>query len=222
MTETLFAWFGAYGSWLVLMGVFLDVVGVIPIPGEVYLLMAGALARTGDVSFLPVVFLGAVGAFSGDLLTFYLGRRRGRGLIDLYCKYTLCSSKCSLKTESFFARFGGLSLLFARFIVGVRTLACPLAGASGMTYRRFAAYDLLGALLWSALFASAGFLFSRQLQALVDWISQVTHSLIPLLLLMLALVIGYRYYRRRRYGPAEEVLPSSMDSSPASSSISAP
>lgn len=77
MTETLFAWFGSYGPWLLLVGVFLDVAGLVPIPGEIYLLIAGHLARTGNLNFLWVVLLGALGAFLGDHVTFYLGRRGG-------------------------------------------------------------------------------------------------------------------------------------------------
>ncbi|MFN3477494.1 MAG: DedA family protein, partial [Candidatus Methylomirabilales bacterium] len=183
-----------------------------------YLLIAGALTRTGNLNFLWVVLLGALGAFLGDHVTFYLGRRGGMGLIDLYCKYTLCSAQCSLKTESFFTRFGGVALLFGRFVVGVRTLACPLAGALGMPYRRFTAYDLLGALLWSVTFTAAGFLFSRQLHALVDGLARATHSIIPILLFIVALLIGYRYYRRWRYGPAEAALPALRGS--ASSGVS--
>lgn len=223
MTETLLTWFATYGLWLVLVGVFLDVAGVVPIPGEVYLLMAGALTWTGELSFLPALLLGAMAASLGDFATFYLGRRGGRGLIAFYCKYTLCSAQCSLKTESFFLRFGGVALVFGRFLVGVRTLACPLAGASGMTYRRFAAYDLPGVLLWSALFTSLGYLFSPQVQALADWVSRVTHSIVPLLFLVVALIIGRRYYRRRRYGPAESVPAVPKDSAPtvvSSSSVS--
>jgi len=221
MTETLFAWFGTYGLWLVLIGVFLDVSGLVPIPGEIYLLIAGALARTGNLTFLGVVLLGALGAVLGDHVTFYLGRKGGKRLIALYCKYTLCSAQCSLTTERFFTRFGKVTLLFGRFVVGVRTLACPLAGASGMPYRRFASYDLLGALLWAALFVSTGFLFSRQLHALVDGIARATHSVLPLLFFIIALLIGYRYYRRWRYGPAEAALSALKGSASSGSSSSA-
>lgn len=203
MTETLFALFKTYGHGLVLTGVFLDVAGLVPIPGEIYLLTAGALARTGDLDLGLVVLLGTFGAFLGDHATFYLGRRGGKRLIELYCKYTLCSARCSLNTERFFGRFGGLTLIFGRFLIGVRTLASPLAGASGMRYRRFAGGDLMGALLWAASFTTVGFLFSRQLREMVRWVEGIAHGFFPLLLLVMALFIGYRCYRRWRYGPAE-------------------
>lgn len=203
MTEPLFALFKAYGHGLVLAGVFLDVVGLVPIPGEIYLLMAGALASTGDLDFRLVVLLGTFGAFLGDHATFYLGRKGGKRLIDLYCEYTLCSARCSQNTERFFGRFGALTLIFGRFLIGVRTLACPLAGASGMRYRRFAGSDLMGALLWAASFASVGFLFSRQLRELVRWVEGIAHGFFPLLFFIMALFIGYRCYRRWRYGPAD-------------------
>lgn len=209
MTETLFAWFGTYGLWVVLVGVFLDVSGLVPIPGEIYLLIAGALVRTGDLDLGLVVLLGTFGAFLGDHATFYLGRRGGKRLINLYCKYTLCSAQCSQNTERFFARFGGLTLIVSRFLIGVRTLASPLAGASGMRYRRFAASDMMGALLWTASFASVGFLFSRQLRDLVRWVEGIAHGLVPLYLVLMGLFIGYRYYRRWRYGPAEATFSSS-------------
>lgn len=206
MAEALFALFKAYGHGLVLVGVFLDVAGLVPIPGEIYLLMAGALAWTGDLDLRLVVLLGTFGAFLGDHATFYIGRRGGKRLIDLYCKYTLCSAQCSLNTVRFFSRFGGLTLIFSRFLIGVRTLACPLAGASGMRYRRFAGSDLMGALLWAASFTSVGFLFSRQLRELVRWVEGIAHGFVPLLFFVIAFFIGYRSYRRWRYGPAEAVL----------------
>lgn len=221
MTETLFALFKAYGHGLVLAGVFLDVSGLVPIPGEIYLLMGGALAWTGDLDFRLVVLLGTFGAFLGDHATFYLGRRGGKRLIDLYCKYTLCSARCSLNTARFFSRFGGLTLIFGRFLIGVRTLACPLAGASGMRYRRFAGSDLMGALLWAASFTSVGFLFSRQLRELVRGVERITHSFVPPLLLVMAVFIGYRYYRRWRYGPAEPALPvAQAERAPSEPSVS--
>jgi len=75
-----------------------------------------------------------------------------------------------------------------------------------MQYRRFAGSDLTGALLWAATFASVGFLFSRELRELVRWVERLSHGLLPFFLFIAILVIGYRYSRRWRYGPAETAL----------------
>lgn len=97
-----------------------------------------------------MIALGAAGAVMGDSLSYLLGRLGGDRLPQLYCKLTLGSADCVQKTQDYFTRRGGLTVAFARFVIGVRAFAAPMAGSTQMAYPRFLAYDALGALLWAA------------------------------------------------------------------------
>jgi len=91
-----------------------------------------------------------------------------------------------------------------------------------MRYRRFAGDDLMGCLLWGASFASVGFLFGRQFRELVRWVEGIAHGFVSLLLFVMAFFIGYRCYRRWRYGPAEEALAvTEPERAPSERSVSA-
>lgn len=155
LVMSLWPFFVRYGYAILFLGIALENAGL-PLPGEVSLFAAGFLASTGPFQLPLVILLGAAGAVMGDSLSYLLGRLGGERLPQLYCKMTLGSAECVRKTHEYFARRGGLTVAFARFVVGVRAFAAPLAGATKMAYPRFLAYDALGAFLWAAFVAALG------------------------------------------------------------------
>ena len=198
---SLWPFFLRYGYAILFLGIALENAGL-PLPGEVFLFAAGFLASTGPFKLPLVILLGAAGAMVGDSLSYLLGRLGGERLPQLYCKMTLGSAECVRKTHEYFARQGGLTVAFARFVVGVRAFAAPMAGSTGMAYPRFLAYDALGALLWAAFVAALGSLFGSRWEQLQTGYRRY-YSLVLLTVLLVAL--GYilmKFLRRRRYGPA--------------------
>lgn len=199
---SLWPFFIRYGYAILFFGIALENVGL-PLPGEVFLFAAGFLASTGSFKLFVVIALGAAGAVAGDSLGYLLGRLGGERLPQLYCRITLGSAECVQKTHEYFTRRGGgLTVAFARFAVGVRAFAAPMAGSTKMSYPRFLTYDALGALLWVTLAAACGYLFGgRWERLLVGYRSYYGVILLTVLLVALGYVF-MKSQRRRRYGSA--------------------
>ncbi|MBI3779592.1 MAG: DedA family protein, partial [candidate division NC10 bacterium] len=201
LLSSLWPVFVTYGYAILFLGIALENAGL-PLPGELFLFAAGFLASIGPLKLPLVIALGAAAAMVGDNLSYLLGRIGGERLPQLYCKLTLGSADCVRKTHDYFARRGGITIAFARFVVGVRLFAAPMAGSTGMAYPRFLGYDALGAFLWAAFGAGFGYLFGSRW----DQLQASYHRYYGLVLLTVLLVaLGYilmKALRRRRYGPA--------------------
>src|SRR4051794_25056446 len=139
-----------------------------PLPGTPLLLAAGALAKTGQLSFSAVVALSVIASALGHLVWYEAGRRRGAAVLRLICRISIEPDSCVRRTEDMFAKHGGRALVAAPFVPGLGAVAPPLAGMARMPVARFLLLDSLGALLWSALLAGVGYLAGPELMALVQ------------------------------------------------------
>ena len=191
-----------YGYGILFFGIALENAGL-PLPGEVLLFAMGFLSSSGASAFPVVIALGTAGAVVGDSLGYLLGRLGGKRLPQFYCRITMGSTECVRKTHEYFTRRGGgLTVTFARFVVGIRAFAAPMAGATEMAYPHFLAYDTLGAFLWATLAATAGYFFgSRWERLLAGYRWSYGFILLGVLLVALGYVL-MKSQRRRRYGPA--------------------
>lgn len=188
-----------YGYWIIFFGVMLDNVGI-PIPGEIFLLTAGALTGNGALGFKMSAVVAVTGAVMGGSFSYYIGRWSGMRLINLYCRYTLCTSDCSKKSESFYTRFGVIAIPMARFIMGVRTLAAPLAGAVGITYIKFLILDTIGASIWAVTFLFIGFIFRNSIMGMMPLFDKAREGFIIGILFVLIAFVSFKFIRRRLIG----------------------
>jgi membrane protein DedA with SNARE-associated domain len=152
---------------LLFVYVFADQVGV-PIPAVPALLAVGALAAAGGINFALALVAGALGSLLADLIWYYLGRTRGRKVLQLLCKISLSPDSCVRRTEELFVRYGVRSLLFAKFVPGLSTVAPPLAGVVGVGLPRFSLYSAAAALLWVGAWAGIGYGAGDALQRAVE------------------------------------------------------
>jgi membrane protein DedA with SNARE-associated domain len=173
--------------------------GAFPVPSAPLLLAAGALIHAGRLGFSPAILCCLVAALIADTIWFELGRHRGRQVLRLVCRLSLEPDSCVRQTENAFLKYGMRSLLVAKFVPGLNTVAAPLAGHSGSSYLRFALYDSAGAVLWSGAYLSAGYLFSEQLEKVVGYASHMGSSLILLVAGLFAAWIGWKWTERRRF-----------------------
>ncbi|MFN3476688.1 MAG: DedA family protein [Candidatus Methylomirabilales bacterium] len=201
MGEGFFTFFTEHAYPILFLGLMLDTAGL-PIPGELLLLAGGYLASAGRLDLAAVILLGTSGAVVGDHVGYLVGRLGGRRLLMFYCRATLGSGRCVEKTEAYFQRFGALTIALARFVMGVRLFASPLAGATVIPYRRFLVYDLLGALLWSAAFVLLGYTLSPGGVRIGKQFAQAKQLLFLLALVGVAGTVAFRLWRRARYGSA--------------------
>lgn len=130
------------------------------LPGDSLLFAAGALAAsTGamdPVLLVSILFLAAV---LGDTLNYHIGKYLGPRVFELESK--LINKKHLLFTQKFFAKHGGKTIIFARFIPFARTFAPFVAGVSHMNYKFFITFNLIGGFCWVSSFVILGYLFGN-------------------------------------------------------------
>lgn len=202
IAETVYSLFDRFSYGAIFFGVMLDGVGV-PVPGEVVLLLAGSMTENQSFAGLAAIVIAAAGAVTIDSAWFLAGRVGSKRLVALYCRLSFGSAACLAKTESNLSRFGPRSLLYARFIPGLRTFAAPMAGMSGMPYRWFALYDGIGALLWAAVGIETGALFAREFARMLDGLQSVQSMLLYVAAAALCMFVLMKGWIRRRHGRAE-------------------
>ena len=158
----------ALGAWtylLVGLFAFLETgafVGLV-VPGETVMLLGGAVAGQGAINIYLLLAIGWFSAWAGDTTSFFIGRRLGRDFVLRRGPAVGISNERFAQVEGYFARHGGKTILIGRFISLVRALAPFVAGSSGMRYRAFVPYSILGCGLWSAAHILIGYFFSRSI-----------------------------------------------------------
>ncbi|EPF15536.1 MULTISPECIES: DedA family protein [Cedecea] len=132
------------------------------LPGDSLLFVAGALAslETNDLNVHYMVILMVIAAIIGDAVNYTIGRLFGDKLFSNPNSKIFRRSYLD-KTHAFYERHGGKTIILARFVPIVRTFAPFVAGMGRMSYRHFAIYNVVGALLWVLLFTYAGYLFGN-------------------------------------------------------------
>ena len=177
-----------------------------PVPAAPLLVVAGGIAMAGKLSFAACVSASIVANVLGDAVWYQAGRWRGHRVMKLLCQISLSPDTCVRQSEGILARWGGSSLVAAKFLPGVSVVAAPMAGALGMSWRRFVSFDAVAAFIWTAVFMSLGVLFSAQIQRVLDVMTQFgTIATLVILVALAVLVIG-RWVRRKwmqsdRYAP---------------------
>ena len=182
-----------YGYWAVFFGVMLENAGV-PVPGETILLIAGYFASTGKFHLGLVMLIAATGAVIGDNIGFAIGHHFGRSVLLRVGRFFFLTPKRFEHMENYFESHGNKTILVARFITGLRVFAALLAGASKMPWRVFIVFNVAGAILWSVVITTLGYLFGQSLPLLIKWVGRS-----GTILLISAIVIGIIVWRVRKH-----------------------
>ena len=187
-----------HGYALLLGWVFAEQIGL-PVPSMPLLLAAGALAGTGHLNFFTSLFYAMLAALAADSIWYQLGRRKGIRILQLLCKISLEPDSCVRRTEGIFSKQGARSLLLAKFVPGLGTVAAPLAGIFHMRLRRFLLFDAAGSLLWAASFLGLGYVFSGEIERVAEHLAALGGWLLALLVAVLASYITYKFVARQRF-----------------------
>jgi membrane protein DedA with SNARE-associated domain len=135
--------------------------GGVPIPGETALLTASVLASQGKLSIVPVIALAAAGAIIGDNIGYLIGRKGGRWLLQRPGPFLRQRLEVLSVGEPFFAKHGPKAVFFGRFILGLRTWASWLAGATRMHWRLFALWNAVGGIGWATAYGLLAYFGGR-------------------------------------------------------------
>jgi len=181
-----------HGYWL-LVGVVLGRQAFLPIPAGVFLVAAGALARSGRLSLSGIVGLSVLTFLFADLAWYEAGRRFGDRMLHFLCGLSLDPGTCVHRATGTFAKHGVRTLLVSKFVVGLDAVAVPLTGAARIPATQFLVFDALGAMFWSSAYAALGYIFSDQLDRVAVHLARMGTFV------ALAAAAGFGFYIVRRF-----------------------
>lgn len=185
---------------IVFCAFFIEAAGI-PFPSRIILLV-GATFTTEPRLLASLVAASAAGALIGDHVPYFAGALTGPRILVLYCRLTLGSEQCVEKTVRYFTRFGPAAILLSRFSTSVRLFAAALSGCGHIAYGRFLAFDAVGTVLYAVLLVVVGRVVGESAS---EYFQRPGAMRLLLVVGPLAFggLLGYRLYRRSRYGPAK-------------------
>lgn len=191
--------------WLAVLAFFLPFAETVAfldllVPGEVGMVVVGAAAETPDRVLVVFVFVfGAVGAFCGDSVSWYVGHRWGVAVLSRFSPVWRRVEPALGRATAHFDRHGGRSVFFGRFVGALRAIVPLVAGAAGLPYRTFAPWNAAASVLWVGLIVSLGAAFGDDMADAVDQFS------VALSIVVVAGLILWFAWRRRRSSGADPV-----------------
>lgn len=188
------------GAWTyLLVGVFAFAetgafVGLV-VPGETVMLLGGAVAGQGAIDIYLLIAIAWFAAWAGDTTSFFIGRRLGREFVLRNGPRVGIGHERFEKVEDYFSRHGGKTIFIGRFISLVRALAPFIAGSSGMRYRAFVPYSILGTGLWASAHILVGYFFSRSIENAAKYAGRGAFVLATTIVVVVGVVVAVRHFR---------------------------
>ncbi len=188
------------GAWTyLLVGVFAFAetgafVGLV-VPGETVMLLGGAVAGQGAIDVYILIAIAWFAAWAGDTTSFLVGRRLGRDFVLRHGPRFGLGHERFEGVEDYFSRHGGKTIFIGRFVGIVRALAPFIAGGSGMRYRAFVPYSILGTGIWSSAHILIGYVFSRSIDTAAKYAGRGAFLLGTLIAVTVGSIFLYRRLR---------------------------
>jgi membrane protein DedA with SNARE-associated domain len=168
----------------------------LPFPAAIALVAAGATVAAHGL-WGPYVLLAAITALlMGDTVQFWLGRYMGWALLGFLCRVSINPETCILRSAESFYKRGKVTLIIAKFIPGVNTMAAPLAGSMKMRFGQFLRLDFLGALVYALTYLLVGYLSRDFLAAILRGFRAAG---LAMEIVVVAALVGYAIYRVVQY-----------------------
>src|SRR5581483_1400353 len=180
-----------HGYLLVSSIVFAEAVGL-PVPAAIGLVGAGAAAASGILHPGLMLLSVLLSMMAGDALLFVLGRYTRWALLGVLCRVSVNPETCILRSAESFYKRGKATLIIAKFIPGINTMAPPLAGSMRMRPWQFVRLDFLGASLYILAYFGVGYVFRDFLATITHGLQTAGRAMEEVLLLA---IIGYAVYR---------------------------
>jgi membrane-associated protein len=196
-----------YGAWtyLLLFAIVFCETGLVVtpfLPGDSLLFAAGAFAATGALSIWVLIAVLILAAVLGDTVNYWVGHFLGHRLLNAR-RVRVIKPEHLAYTHEFYEKYGGKTIIIARFVPIVRTFAPFVAGLGSMSYGRFMSYNVLGGVGWVVLCTVAGHLFGNLP------VVKNNFSLVVLMIIVLSLLPGiWEVWRARRAGRRRSPAPS--------------
>jgi membrane-associated protein len=194
-----------YGFWtyLILFVIIFCETGLVVtpyLPGDSMLFVAGALAGAGLLNIEVLIVSLIIAAVLGDSVNYWIGHTVGMKVLDWRCSFI--KKEHLQTTHEYFEKYGGFTIVIARFVPFIRTFAPFLAGVGSMSYRWFITYNIVGAVLWVSAFSLIGYLFGG-LPIVKENFSLLVYAIIGISMLAVASVV-FQIIRSARAKACEE------------------
>jgi membrane protein DedA with SNARE-associated domain len=187
-----------HGYLLVFLIVFAEAAGM-PVPAAIALIAGGAAAAAHFLNPALVLALAISAMMLGDTLLFVLGRYTGWALLGFLCRLSLNPETCILRSAESFYKRGRLTLIFAKFIPGINTMAPPLAGSMKMKPAQFLRLDFAGTCLYVLAYTSVGYVFRDFVAKITHGLQSAGHVVTEVVLLAVVVLAAHRIVQFRRY-----------------------
>ncbi|HEY8583602.1 MAG TPA: bifunctional DedA family/phosphatase PAP2 family protein [Capillimicrobium sp.] len=165
-------------------------------PGETTIMVGGVVAGQGEINLLALIALVWACAVAGDVTSFLLGRKLGRGFLERHGPKVKITAARLEQTERFFDRHGGKAVLIGRFVGLIRALAPFIAGSSNMPLRRFLPYDVIGAGLWGTTFCVLGYVFWQSFGTVADYAGRGAFALGTTIVVVVGTYLTVKWMRQ--------------------------
>ena len=175
----------------------------IPIPSEIIMPFSGYLVSTGRFNLLLVATAGAVGCNLGSTLAYVVGRYGGRPIVEKCGAYILISRRDLDIADRFFARFGGIAVLFSRLLPVVRTFIALPAGVARLPQLRFQTYTFIGSWPWCFGLAYIGFKLGERWNS-DPRLQAIMHRLDLIVFLLIVLAVAWYVCRHLQRSKEEQ------------------
>ena len=199
MSETVFTLITSYGIYVIFASTFLSCL-MLPLPTSLMMLSGGAFVASGDLVLWQVIAAAYGGAVIGDQAGYLIGRCGGTPLVEKIARSPSRAAALS-RARTMVDRHGGLGVFFSTWLTApLGPWVNLIAGATGLSWRRFTIWDLLGETIWVSLYVGLGFVFSRQIGAVVDIMSDVIGLVVAVTvaIVMTAWIRGTLRQRKKR------------------------
>ena len=173
--------------------------GGLPVPSVPLMLAAGTMSAAHKLHVayaLPMVMLACL---ISDSAWYFLGQRYGSKILNILCKFSMEAATCVSKTQGTVTKRGAVTLLFAKWVPGLSTMAAPIAGQAEIPYSKFVFYDMAGTLMWASAWLFAGRFFGDLAKRSTEFFGTLSHFAVLLVVLMVVAWQVYRLVKRQQF-----------------------
>ena len=170
----------------------------VPLPGETALVASGVLASQSKLDIVVVIVVASAAAIIGDNGGYWIGRKGGRKLLERWSLVNKHAKKVLPRAERLFAKHGGKTVFFGRFVAVLRITAAWMAGISHMPWWRFLIFNAAGGILWATLVGLVAYYSGEAAASAIQ--TYGLYAAGAIVLVVVAFFFGMRWWERRMVG----------------------
>lgn len=186
-----------WGYWVILLFVILEATPVfgLLVPGQIFAIAGGFMAKLGVLDIGDVIFVCALGAILGDMTGYWIGIKYGNNFLEKYGKYVLFKKEYYEKTKKIINHHPFKALIIGRFNSLTRSFAPFVAGATKISFLKFFIANIIGGISWAVPYVLIGYIFGHGYQLAAKYLEEAA---LGILVIGLFSYCGYRFLRTRQ------------------------